>query len=227
MTLRGSFLAGIGALVVIHLATAFGAIGLLVRMSPAVQDILAENVYSTEAAEDVMAALLLSAAGRDGDNQKRFSDALARARANVTEEGEIQAIDDLERLGPGAFAGDSEAIVSAIAAVERLTMINREAMQLASDRALNLGVTGAWAAVSLALAGFMVSVLVVRRIIRGVVEPVEELESVVDASMHGDSFRRCQARTASREMRQVLDTVNELLDLAHRTADGQLDSGRP
>ncbi len=226
MTLRGSFLAGIGALVMIHLATAFGAIGLLMRMSPAVQDILAENVYSTEAAEDLMASLLQSAAGRKDGNRERFADALARAKANITEEGEIPAIEDLVRLGPDALAGDPGAMVGALAAAEKLARINREAMQLASDRALNLGMTGAWAAVSLALAGFMISILVVRRILRGVIEPVEELELVVDAHRHGDRFRRCQARTASREMRLVLDAVNELLDRAHRVNEERLDSGR-
>ncbi len=226
MTLRGSFLVGIGVLVLIHLATAFGAIGLLMRMSPAVQDILAENVYSTEAAEDVMASLLLSATGRKDGSRERYSGALARARANVTEEGELPAIEDLERLGPDALAGDPDALVGALAAAEKLARINRDAMQLASDRALNLGMTGAWAAVSLALAGFMISILVVRRILRGVIEPVEELELVIDACRHGDLFRRCQAHTASREMRQVLEAVNEMLDNAHRVNEERLESGR-
>ena len=224
MTLRGGFLAGIGALVVIQLATAFGAIGLLMRMSPAVQNILAENVYSTEAAEDVISTMVLAAAGRGHAHVARFNEAIERAKANVTEEGETAAIGDLEQLGPKALSGDPAALVEALAATENLIAINRSAMQHAGDRALNLGMTGAWAAVTLALVGFMVSILVVRRIIHGVIEPVEELEDAVLAYRHGDRFRRCQSRTASQEMSQVLDVVNELLDGIHRVKDERLDS---
>ncbi|HOX24656.1 MAG TPA: hypothetical protein PLL30_02705 [Candidatus Krumholzibacteria bacterium] len=208
----------------IQLVTAFGAIGLLMRMSPAVQDILAQNVYSTAAAEDAMSAMLLATASDERDQTIRLTDALSRARQNVTEADEIPAIDDLERFSRQAIDGDLAAIVGAVEAAERLTAINRAAMQRANARALRLGSTGAWAAVTLALVGFAVSILVVRRTIFGVVEPVEELEAVVAAYRGGDHYRRCQGRAASREMRHVLDAVNDLLDRAHRTQGDELAS---
>ncbi len=226
MTLRGSFLAGIGALVAIHLATAFGAIGLLTRMSPAVRDILAENVYSIEAAEDVLMVLVSSAAADSAVHASVIEGAIGRARANVTELDEVAAIDDLERWGTAALAGDPAALLEAVAAADRLIAINRDAMQRASLRALNLGMTGAWAAVVLALAGFLVGAFVIRRIMRGVVEPVEELRSALAAHSLGDRFRRCQARSASQEMRQVFGAVNFLLDYAHRVTGDRLDAGR-
>lgn len=225
MTLRGSFLAGVGALVLIHLATAFGAIGLLTRMGPAVQEILAENVYSTEASEDIMVALLLAVNGLDGDHEDRFASALSRARANVTEPEEIPVIEDLELFGPDALAGDPQALLGAVAAAERLIAINRDAMQRASVRALDLGATGAWAAVVLALTGFLVSAFVVRRVVRGVVEPVEELEAALAAYRRGDHYRRCQSRASSQELRQVFESVNVLLDRVHRVSGGRLDAG--
>jgi hypothetical protein len=226
MTLRGSLLAGIGALVVIHLATAFGAIGLLTRMSPAVRDILAENVYSIEAAEDVLMVLTSAAAADSGDHASRFEGAIGRARANVTELDEVPAIDDLERCGAAALAGDPAALVGAVAAADRLIAINRDAMQRASLKALNLGVTGAWAAVVLALAGFLIGAFVIRRIVRGVVEPVEELARALAAHGRGDRFRRCQARSASQEMRQVFGAVNTLLDYVHRVSDDRLNASK-
>jgi len=224
MNLRSRYLAGIGALVVIQLATAFGAIGLLTRMSPAVQEILAQNVYSTAAAEDALAAVLLVFQDDARDQQPRFLDAVGRARQNVTEEGEVPAIDDLERWGRLALAGDRSAVAGVVEAAERLIAINRDAMQRANARALNLGNTGAWAAVVLTLAGFLISIVVARHTIFGVLEPVAELEDVLRSYHAGDRFRRCQRRSASREMRRVLSVVNTVLDHANRVDAEKLDA---
>ena len=224
MTLRGSYLAGIGVLVLIQVLLAFGVIGLLTRMSPAVQEILAENVYSNEAAEDVMAALALAIAGIEGDHRERFDDALARARHNVTEDEEVPVIEALERHGDRVLRGESAALPLALEAAEHLIEINRSAMERANERAQRLGTTGAWTAVVLGLTGFLVSVLVVRRTIFGVVEPVEELEAVLRSFREGDRYRRCQGRAASQEMRHVLGAVNTLLDRVHRVVDEKLDS---
>lgn len=224
MTLRSRYLTGIVALVVIQLLTAFGAVGLLTRMSPAVQEILAQNVYSTKAAEDALMAVLLGQ--DDGADQPRalFLDAVGRARQNVTEDGEVPAIDDLERWGRLALAGQPDAAAGVVEAVERLTAINREAMQRASTRALNLGNTGAWAAVALTLAGFLISIVVARNTIFGVLEPVEELEDVLRSYRSGDRYRRCQGRAASHEMRRVLSAVNTVLDHANRVDAEKLDA---
>lgn len=216
MTLRAGFLIGIAMLVAIQLATAFSAIGLLTRMSPAVGEILAENVFSNEAAEDAMAALLLAAADVEGDHAGDFAAAIDRARRNVTEPGEVPVVDTLDSLGRAVLAGDHQAVVPVVDAARELIRINRHAMQRANTRALRLGSAGAWAAVTLSLVGFLVSALVIRRTIVGVVEPVEELEAVLLAYRNGDSFRRCQGRAASAEMRRVLGSINDLLERAKR-----------
>ena len=53
MQLRREFLVGLGILVVLNVLFAFGAIGLLLRMSPAIERILKENVSSGEAADEM------------------------------------------------------------------------------------------------------------------------------------------------------------------------------
>lgn len=226
MTLRTGFLLGIAMLVAIQLATAFSAIGLLTRMSPAVGEILAENVYSNEAAEDALSALLLFEGGVEGDHQAGFESALERARKNVTEPGEVPVIDSIDSLGQRVFAGDRDAVQPVVVAARELIHINRQAMQRANSRALRLGSTGAWAAVTLSLVGFLVSALVVRRTIVGVVEPVEELEAALTAFRNGDTFRRCQGRAASTEMRRVLGSINTLLDRANRIAEEERGESR-
>lgn len=220
MNLRRGYLSGIAVLFVIQLVTAFGAIGLLVRVSPAVEEILAENVYSNEAAEEMSSAMALAAAGIEGDHVARFNAALTRARENITEIEEVAVIDELEMLGHRALAGDREALDAAVRGTSHLIEINRLAMQRANERAQRLGTAGAWAAVALALAGWVVGVAVIRRSIVGIVEPIEELESVLESYRLGDTYRRCQARAASSEIRRILGSVNVLLDRANRMERG-------
>jgi hypothetical protein len=216
MTLRGGHLSGIALLVAIQLATAFASIGLLTRMSPAVEEILAENVSSNEAAEQMVSSLGLALAGASGDHQATFRDAIRRARDNVTEPEEVPVIDRIDKAGQQFFAGDASALERAVVDARDLIRVNRAAMQRANDEAQRLGTAGAWAAVVLSLLGFLVSVMVVRRTILGIVEPIEELEAALVAFSAGDPYRRCQGRAASEEMRRVLRAVNTLLDRASR-----------
>jgi hypothetical protein len=219
MTLRQGFLWGIGLLLGLQLATSFASIGLLARTSPAVQEILAENVYSNEAAEQMLEALVLHEAGPEGDHRAEFAAALQRARNNVTEPEEVPVIEAIGVLGERVFAGDREAVTGTIASLRDLVQINRRAMQRANERAQRLGTTGAWAAVVLSLIALLVSALVVKRTLVAVIEPVEELEDALVAYRSGDAFRRCQGRAASAEMRRVLGTINVLLERAHRGPD--------
>lgn len=216
MTLRGGHLSGISLLVAIQLATAFAAIGLLTRMSPAVQEILAENVYSNEAAEEMVSSLGLALAEENGDHEAAFQAAIHRARENVTEPEEVPVIDRIDQAGQQFFAGDRTALSVAVENARHLIGINRAAMQRANEDAQRMGTAGAWAAVALSLVGFLVSVVVVRRTIQGIVEPIEELEAALAAFRAGDPYRRCQGRAASEEMRHVLRGVNTLLDRATR-----------
>lgn len=216
MTLRGGHLSGISLLVAVQLATAFAAIGLLTRMSPAVEEILAENVYSNEAAEEMVSSLGLALAGVDGDHHAAFNEAVRRARENITETEEVPVIDRIDAAGQSFFAGDRTALRAAVDGAQQLIAINRAAMQRANEEAQRLGTAGAWAAVALSLVGFFVSVIVVRRTIQGIVEPIEELEAALDAFRAGDPYRRCQGKAASEEMRHVLRAVNVLLDRATR-----------
>ena len=57
MRLQRDFLLSVGILVAFNILLAFGAIGLFTRMSPAIERILQENVYSTDAAEEMLALL--------------------------------------------------------------------------------------------------------------------------------------------------------------------------
>jgi len=214
MGVRAAFYTGIIVLVGLQIVTAFGAIGLLGRMSPAIEQILDENVASNEAAEEMLAVLALGP--EEGGTRERFAIELERARSNITEPGEVPVIDAIEDASGRLFDGDAIARRTVVGGLIDLVHINRAAMRQTQHEAQRLGVAGAWAAVVLALLGFAASVLVLRRATAAVLDPLAELEQTLDAFRQGNPFRRCRGTGASEEMRRVLDTVNELLDEAHR-----------
>ena len=208
-------------LIALQVVTSFGAIGLLGRMSPAIEEILNENVASNEAAEEMLSALALGA-GETGGNRV-FADALERARRNVTEEQEVPVLDRIERYGNAALAGDTTAFEPAVIALGELIRINRAAMWKANATAKRLGRAGAWSAVVLALAAFGTGVLIVRHAQMRIFAPLARLTAVLQAWRNGDVHRRCHAATAADEMQRVLESVNALLD---QVAPGEdLDPG--
>ena len=193
MQLRREFLLGVGCLVGFNVLLALGAVGLFTRMGPAIENILEENVFSNEAAEDMLVVLAKASRGvREPVDQEQFEQALLRARENVTEAEEIPVLAQIDARKEAAFSGDEEAIAAIGAAVSELVGINRQAMTKADERAQRLGAAGAWAAVVIALVSFGLSVVVALRLEKRVVDPLIELQSVLEAVHSGNTFRRCR-----------------------------------
>jgi PAS domain-containing protein len=218
VTLRTTrrLVASIAVLLGIQLLTAFGAIVLLARMSPAIEKILRENVASVAAAEEM--ALALAGAQTDPSASKRYFEALGRARGNITVPEERPAIETLERVGGAALRGEAGPRGEAIAALGTLGAVNREAMQESDAAAGRLGSAGAWAAVFLGLVGLLASGITVRRLEARVLSPLAEITRVVVAQRAGDRRRRCATATASGELQLVMSTLNELFDLRERSS---------
>ena len=178
----------IGFLLAIQLVTSAGAIVLFARMTPAIERILRENVYSAEAVEVMLGAL--AEAEQDPGARERFFGALARAKDNVTEEDERPPLATLERVGDRAISGDAAATTEALTALRKLGAVNRSAMQRADQDAQRLGSAGAWAAVFLGLAGLFASALTVRRLHRRLLLPLSEIVAVARAARANDPRRR-------------------------------------
>ncbi|MBN2191657.1 MAG: hypothetical protein JW751_02480 [Polyangiaceae bacterium] len=213
MELRREVLLAIGSLVLVNLLLAFGSIGLFVRMGPAIERILQENVYSITATEEILGELAAAgSAPLPDDARARVGQALQRAQRNVTEDAERPVLDTLERRLPAALAGDRASREVVIADLQRLIRINRDAMGRVDEEARRLGSAGAWAAVLLGFLSFLLSLLVVVRLQRSFVRPLLELSEVMDRVHRGDRWRRCHARAAPREVLRVMEAVNRLLD---------------
>jgi methyl-accepting chemotaxis protein len=212
MKLRTELLVYTALLAGLNLLLAFGAIGLFVRMGPAIERILRENVASIDAAEEILIEFAAASGGMTPEGRKRVEAALGTIRTNVTEAGESPVIARIEQRFDGAAQGDAEARAAVIEDVRRLIAINREAMTAVDEEARRLGAGGAWAAVFVGALSFGLSLVVIVLLRRRLLEPLLELHAVLSAARGGDRFRRCRAFDAAIEVKQAAQSVNALLD---------------
>jgi methyl-accepting chemotaxis protein len=219
MDMRREVTITIGGLAALVVLLAFGAVGLLARMGPAIDHILLDNVASIVAAQD-MVALLAEAQGRPLSEPKllEFSRAFDAALNNVTEPGETALLDVVQQKLSGATSGNREDVKRTVQALHALMDLNRSAMVRADAEAQRLGVAGRWSAVVVALAALAFAMFALRRLQRRFVAPMDELHDVLLACRKGDAHRRCRLREAPEEMRRTFDEVNRLLDLEERFA---------
>lgn len=212
MKLRTELLVYTALLAGLNLLLAFGAIGLFVRMGPAIERILRENVASIDAAEEILIEFATASGGMTPEGRGRVETALKTIRTNVTEADESPVIARIEQRLDGAARGDAEARTAVIEDLRRLIAINRKAMTAVDEEARRLGAGGAWAAVFVGALSFGLSLLVIVLLRRRLLEPLLELHAVLAAARGGDRFRRCRAFDAAIEVKQAAQSVNTLLD---------------
>jgi PAS domain-containing protein len=228
MPLRRDFLLSVGVLVACNILLAFVAIGLLTRMSPAFERVLRDNVYSNEAATEMLAVLAEPARASTADErQRRFASALQRAKSNITETEEIGVLERLEQQYDDALAGDASAVGVVLQALKELTAINRRVMESAGQEAQRLGTSGAWVAVFIAVFSFVISSLIIRHLERQVLNPLVDLHDVLEAVDAGNRHRRCRVIEAPEEIQRVLSSINSLLDRYLNESDRVSSRGQP
>lgn len=215
MELRRDLLATVGTLAAMNILMALGAIWLLARMSPAIERILEENVFSMQATEEMLDVLIAASAGGaevDPVSQARFEAALERARNNVTEPEEPPLLDEIQTGWNALRDGDETALEPLSDDVLQLAAVNQQAMVRADLQARRLGSAGAWAAAFIAAFYFLASLLVLRQMRRRVLVPLLEIHRVLDSARSGDTHRRCTVGEASTEIEGVATAVNQMLD---------------
>ena len=213
MEFKRDVLLGMGALVLVLVAVCFGTIGLLARMSPAIEHVLEENDESVEAVEQMLA--VMAEAGPEPITPQaklRFKEALERVRANVTEAEEEPEIYAVSTSWEAAIAGDAGERKETVEALRRLAAVNRAAMHRASHEAQRLGSAGAWAVALLCALGFGAALVVKRRLDRRILRPIDELTTVLAAVLAGDSHRRCTIAGAPQALTPVMRSINAMLD---------------
>jgi hypothetical protein len=212
--IRDEIRLGVGTLLFVQILMMFAAVGLLARMTPAIDQILEDNERSIHAVERMLVVLAeppSSEPGRLADRHRRFDQALEDARSNITDERETAVIDAIDEQVAAGLAGDPAALAELRSDLGKLGDINRDAMHDSNLRAKRLGTAGAWVLVLLGLVGLGLSIMVMRRFQAKLIRPVYELGAVLEACAEGDRHRRFNPADASSEFREVAQVVNSLV----------------
>jgi methyl-accepting chemotaxis protein len=211
----------------VQLATTAAAVGLFGRMAPAIERILADNEFSVQAAEDMLAVMARCPHTTPCAGGAELLSGLGKLRQNITEESERPLIADLEREAPRAVGGDPLARVRALESLRLLTSINRDSMAAADAEAKRLGEAGAWATVILGALACALALVFSRRLHRLVVTPVNELSRVARAAREGDFKSRVQKVRSTEELELVSQSVNHLLDRVVAQSARRIEQASP
>ena len=204
LTLRAT----IGAIIAVALAATF----LMERMSQAIKFILNENVYSIEAAEDMLQLVGMVSIEANPAYKEAFVVALNKAKSNVTLVGENQLIEDIDKLIEPCFSGDLKARRDMIQALAYLADINRQAMIKADENARFLAIAGGWAMAGMAIFGGFFVLRIFAQIQASAILPMTEICRAVEDWDKGNKMRRVQSRLASKDIRKAHQIINGFLD---------------
>jgi len=205
---------GAWLIVVINLLMAFGAIGIFMRMTPAIAEIISNNERSLHACEEMLTAIALTTSnnGNVVDHRNSFKAALDRARNNVSEDEEPAIIEIISRNFIKAFNGDNRAVLLTIDAILELSKINRSAMMTADKRAQQLGRGGAWGIVFMAIFSFIIGIVFIQQMTSKLLQPLEEIKTVLMEHQSGENRRRCTGVNLPTDIRGIFSIINRLLD---------------
>ena len=214
MRIAQSVRLGAWLLIGLNLLMAMGSIWIFMRMAPAIEMIIQRNEVSLEACEEMLVSLVMISQDTHANREleKTFQNALRRAQNNITEKEEPAALESIEATYANAFLGSRGAQQETVGAITLLGKINREAMIAEDRRARQFGNAGAWGVVFMAVTVFFAGMLLKRTLSRDLVEPLEEIHTVITAHRTGDTMRRCTGPHLPRDVKHVYDAINQLLD---------------
>lgn len=204
MRLRVETAVGVGALLAVQLSTSFAAIGLLSRTSPAAERILSED-EATAAAEQLLAVL-----AADGDAAD-FARALERARHGARGR-DPELIRRIEARADAAVAGDPLARLDVVSLAQQLSVSSRSRMEQLDTRARFLGRAGAWTSAMLGVGGFLLSIVVFRRLRERVEAPLLAIHDLLERVRNGDLRHRADPLRGPLETRRIAQNLNHLVD---------------
>lgn len=177
-----------------------------IRLAPSIDLINKSNTQSLYYAEQ-----MLSGISKKKD-LVQFELALEQEKNNITESGEENAIKIIEDNYKKAFNGDIKAEETVIDAITLFSEINREAMHKEGRKAKKLSSVGIWVIAFPALFIWILGLLIFKTIEQKFIEPLAEIEDVIETYRKGNKMRRCPIVAPSKEFQQLYDGINYILD---------------
>jgi hypothetical protein len=191
--------------ILLNLIVGIGAISLVERLVPAIDEILRENAFSVAAAATMHEAILLS-------QQEKFEKALTFAQSNVTIDNEKPVLTEIAALGTEYWAGNLDKRSQLSEKITELSAINLKKMSEKEDKARLLGLSGAWALGFLIVFAIVLQLILRSRIIDTQIEPISDLLSVLRDYNEGNSLRRFRNSNAGTEIQKGGQMLNDILD---------------
>lgn len=202
---RAYFLAMVNITILISVVVGVAAIFLVERLVPAISEILEENAYSVEASMEMQVAL-------GTQDSAKFWQSFAKAKSNITLEGEKAIIGDIESLGQSYWRGDKGLQPQLTARIADLSAHNLKEMHRRDSEARFLGLAGAWALGAMVVLSVSLQLLVRSRVYVRLLVPISELMAVLVDYGRGNLLRRFVCPEAAEEVRHGGHLLNRILD---------------
>jgi len=226
MKLSKSIKLGAALIIFLNLSMAVGSIWVFQRMTPSIENIIDRNGKSLKACGSMLELLVLrdqpaaSNLGPDSDVVTTsgslvgdaFQEQLEIAKSNITEPDEDEVLVRIGNYYPAALAGDPQAMEKTVMAISQLRDLNWDATYQADLRAKQIGNAGAWGVCFMGIVVFMAFLVFIRRVERNLLEPFEEIASVLGERAKGNVMRRCSLYSRSADVKKVYSLVNDLMD---------------
>ncbi|MDY0360901.1 MAG: hypothetical protein RBR08_05580 [Desulforegulaceae bacterium] len=205
--------AGLWILIVLNLLMAFGSIWVLMRMSPAIEHIIARNEKSLHACRIMLASIARNSVKNSNEiHLKEFEKALNDAKNNITEPGESEELKNIEENYKITFSEKSINREKLVNHISKLSEINRQAMIDADLKAKQYGYAGAWSIVFMAALIYFSGLIFRRSINKNLLEPIDEIHKVIIANLKNEKMRRCSGNNLPKDIDRIFTDINKYLD---------------
>jgi hypothetical protein len=191
--------------ILLNLMVGIGAISLVERLVPAIDEIMRENSLIVSAATAMHEAVILS-------QEDKFETALNFALTSVTIDSEKPMLNALKTLGKEYWDGNLDKKSQLSEKISELSTINLKKMNEKEEKARRLGLSGAWALGFLIVSTVVLQLILRARIIGAQIEPISDLLSVLRDYSEGNSLRRFRNSNAGNEIQKGGQLLNDILD---------------
>ncbi|MBR6163812.1 hypothetical protein IKQ26_07990 [bacterium] len=176
------------------------------RLEPAINALNIRNTQSLYYAEQMFVSI---SAHKDIDN---FETYLYKAKNNITEPGEADAVKRIADIYKEAFRGNHAIEEQTINEITSFAEINRSAMEKAVVKAKKQQSIEIWIILFPSIFIWIVGLTLLRRLNRVIIKPIQELNDAVFDYNKGNKMRRCPSKTYSKDLQMLYDGINHILD---------------
>ena len=176
------------------------------QLEPSINMLNSSNTQSLYYAEQMLTSISVK------KDLKKFEQNLLLAEQNITEDGEKKAVDGIASDYKSAFQGNKYLEEETINDIAELARINRLAMEQAGVKAKQQQAIGVWIILFPSVFIWIIGLALLKRLDRTFIKPIQELNNVIFEYNKGNYMRRCPSVTVTKELQQLYDGINVILD---------------